>query len=101
MDGHINYKSFFFGPGWAEGYAHGNASLVPSDLPLFPASVNAHTPCDVGVAAVCPMDENGNFQISLCMMWEKELLSRCRQIILRSITICPGSGAGWRSTLTR
>lgn len=82
MDGHINYKSFFFGPGWAEGYAHGNASLVPSDLPLFPASVNAHTPCDVGVAAVCPMDENGNFQISLCMMWEKELLSRCRQIIL-------------------
>lgn len=94
MDGHINYKSFFFGPGWAEGYAHGNASLVPSDLPLFPASVNAHTPCDVGVAAVCPMDENGNFQISLCMMWEKELLSRCRQIILEVNHNLPGVRGG-------
>ena len=82
MDGHINLRGFFFSSGWAEGNKHGSASLIPSDLPLYADSVNACSPCDTAVAAVSPMDENGNFQVGLCLMWEKELFQRCKRFIL-------------------
>lgn len=82
MDGHINTEGFFYGPGWSQGSRYQNCSLVPSALSDFPGLMSAYRPSNVFVAAVTPMDEHGNMQISLCLMWEPECLATCEKIIL-------------------
>ncbi|MBR1780384.1 MAG: 4-hydroxybutyrate--acetyl-CoA CoA transferase [Oscillospiraceae bacterium] len=72
MNGHINTGGFFYGPGWGEGHQKLNTSLIVTDLPDYANFVADHKPCNVFVASVTPMDEKGNFQIGLCMMWEPE-----------------------------
>ena len=72
MNGHINTGGFFFGPGWGEGQQKLNTSMIVTDLPSFGRFVSEHRPPNVFVAQVTPMDENGKFQIGLCMMWEPE-----------------------------
>lgn len=72
MNGHINTGGFFYGPGWGEGHKKLNCSMIVTDLPDFPGFVCQHRPPNVFVAQVTPMDENGKFQIGLCMMWETE-----------------------------
>ena len=63
---------FFYGPGWGEGHKKLNCSLIVTDLPDYGRFVAEHRPPNVFVAQTTPMDENGKFQISLCMMWEPE-----------------------------
>lgn len=77
MDGHINTQNFFFGPDLSEGFRQGNVSFIPTDLPDFGALANAHRPTNVYIAATTPMDENGDFQIGLCLMYDKEALETC------------------------
>ena len=68
----INTGGFFYGPGWGEGHKKLNCSLIVTDLPDYGRFVAEHRPPNVFVAQTTPMDENGKFQISLCMMWEPE-----------------------------
>ena len=74
-EGHLNTQGFFYGPGWGEGHQKGNVSLTVTDLPDYGPFVCQHTPPNVFVGAVTPMDDNGNFQIGLCLMWETEMLA--------------------------
>lgn len=77
MDGHINTQNFFFGPDLAEGWRQGNVSYIAADLPDFGAVANAHRPTNVYIASTTPMDENGDFQVGLCLMYDKEALETC------------------------
>ena len=72
MNGHINTGGFFYGPGWGEGHKNLNCSLIVTDLPDYARFVADYKPCNVFVASVSPMDDEGNFQVGLCMMWEQE-----------------------------
>lgn len=72
MNGHINTGGFFYGPSWKVGQQHHNTSLIVTDLPDYGHFVAEHRPPNVFVGQVTPMDENGNFQIGLCLMWETE-----------------------------
>ncbi len=55
----------------------------PNDLPDQPIWYNGAYPRNVYISAVTPMDENGNFQVNLSQMWERDIdpLS-CERIIL-------------------
>ena len=75
MNGHINTGGFFYGPSWKVGHQKLNTSLIVTDLPDFARFVADYRPANVFVGQVTPMDENGNFQIGLCMMWEPDSLA--------------------------
>lgn len=83
MVGHIITQSAFYGRGWEEPQRLGNCTFVACDLYDQPISYNAAYPRNVYIAAVTPMDENGNFQVNLSQMWERDIdpLS-CERIIL-------------------
>ena len=74
MNGHINTSGFFFGNGWREGNVKLNTSLCVTDLPSYGRFTSEYKPANVFVAGVSPMDENGNFAIATCLMWEVESL---------------------------
>ncbi len=74
MNGHINTGGFFFGRNFMRGQEQGNVSYIVTDLCDYANFIVAHKPYNVYIAAASPMDENGNFQVSLCLMWEKETL---------------------------
>ena len=82
MDGHINTGSFFFGHDLAEGMRAGNCTFIPADMCDYSTFTQGHYPCNVFAAAATPMDENGNFQVSLCMMFEDAAYSCADKIIL-------------------
>lgn len=73
MNGHINTQGFFMGKDMREGLSRGNSSFFPTDICNNGSFITLSDP-NVYVAGVSPMDENGNFQIGLCNMWEKEPL---------------------------
>ena len=79
MNGRINTGGFFYGRNFMDGQQHGNTSYIVTDLCDYANFACAHKDYNVFVAAVSPMDENGNFQVGLCMMWEKETLEKVRQ----------------------
>ena len=83
MKGHILTQSAFFAKGWERPLEFGNVTFVPNDLRDQPFWYNAANPRNVYIAAVTPMDENGNFQVNLSQMWERDIdpLS-CKKIIL-------------------
>ncbi len=82
MNGHINSGGFFFSSAFYEGMKHGNSSYIPLDLCDYGSIVTSYKPCDTFIAAVSPMDENGNFNLGLCLMWEEDCLPTCNKIIL-------------------
>ncbi len=81
--GHILTQSAFFSKGWERPLELGNCTFVPNDLRDQPFWYNAANPRNTCIAAVTPMDENGNFQVNLSQMWERDIdpLS-CKKIIL-------------------
>ncbi len=79
MNGHINTGGFFYGTGWNEGHKNLNTSLIVTDLPDYAPFVCEHRPPNVYVAQVAPMDDNGNFQVGLCLMWETETYEAVRK----------------------
>ena len=82
MNGHINTGSPLYGEAFNEGMKHGNTSFIVSDICDYSRFVTEHKPVNTFIAAVSPMDENGNFQVGLSMMWEKECIETCSKIIL-------------------
>lgn len=82
MNGHINTGSPLYGEAFMEGMKHGNTSHIVCDMCDYARFINEHKPCNTFVAAVSPMDENGNFQVGFSLMWEKECLETCNKIIL-------------------
>ena len=81
--GHFLTQSAFYSKGWMKPIELGTCTFVPNDLPDQPIWYNAAYPRNVYIAAVTPMDENGNFQVNLSQMWERDIdpLS-CERIIL-------------------
>lgn len=73
----------FFAQPFREGMKYGNVAYFPSDLNDFMISVQACQPHNVFVAAVPPMDENGDFWLGTCLMWEAEAIKTCGRIILQ------------------
>lgn len=69
VKGHIFTQGFFFGKDMREGLPKGNSSYFPSDICNNDLFINKNNPT-VFIAASTLMDEEGNFQISLCNMWE-------------------------------
>ncbi len=82
MDGHINTGSFFFGKNFMDGQVHRNVSYIVTDLCDYSTFVQEHKPCNTFVAACTPMDDEGFFEVGLCMMWEAECFETCEKIIL-------------------
>ena len=81
--GYFFTQSAFFSKGWQRPLELGNCTFVPNDLRDQPFWYNAANPRNTYIAAVTPMDENGNFQVNLSQMWERDIdpLS-CKKIIL-------------------
>ncbi|MCD7748441.1 MAG: 4-hydroxybutyrate--acetyl-CoA CoA transferase, partial [Oscillospiraceae bacterium] len=82
MDGHINTGSFFFGRDLSNGMKNGNTSFIPADMCDYSTFTSGHFPCNVFAAAATPMDENGNMQVGLCMMYEDAAYASADKIVL-------------------
>ena len=82
MNGRINTGSFFFGRDLSNGMKNGNTSFIPADMCDYTFFTSSHYPCNVFAAAAAPMDENGNFQVGLCMMYEDAAYASADKIIL-------------------
>ena len=82
MDGHINIGSFFLGKDLSNGMRAGNATFIPADMCDYSTFTQGHFPCNVFIAAATPMDENGNLQVGLCMMFEDAAFACADRIIL-------------------
>ena len=84
MKGHIITQSAFFARGWEEPQRKGNATFVACDLYDQPFSYNAAYPRNVYCVAATPMDENGNFQVNLSLMWEMDIWNQgtCRKKVI-------------------
>ena len=82
MNGHINTGSSLYGEAFNEGMKHGNTSHIVADMCDYSTFISAYKPCNTFIAAVTPMDENGNFQVGLSLQWEKESIATCDKIIL-------------------
>lgn len=66
MRGHIEMYNFFFGPTfYKNSLPMGLVDYVPSDLQsYYTVAVSGH-PSNVAIAAVTPMDENGDFHVPM------------------------------------
>lgn len=82
MDGHINVGTFFMGKDLSNGMRTGNATFIPADMCDYSTFTQGHYPCDVFVAAATPMDENGNLQVGLSMMFEDAAYACANRIVL-------------------
>lgn len=71
--GHIMTQSAFFSKGWQRPLELGTCTFVPNDLHDQPIWYNGANPRNTYIAAVTPMDENGNFQVNLSQMWERDI----------------------------
>ena len=83
--GHVLTLGHFFHKNFREGYQLGLASYLPSDLHNFIKLRTEYQPNNVFIAKVTDMDENGNFQIPYCQMFEREMLS-CAETVILEIT---------------
>ena len=82
MDGHINIGSFFMGKDLTNGMEAGNCTYIPVDMCDYATFTQEHFPCNVFIAAATPMDENGNMQVSLAMIYEDAAFACSDKIIL-------------------
>ena len=82
MDGHINTGSFFLGKDLQNGMRAGNCTYIPADMCDYSTFTQGHFPCNIFIAAASPMDENGNMQVSLDMMYEDAAYACADKIIL-------------------
>lgn len=80
--GHVMTLGHFFHTNFREGYALGLTSYLPSDLHNFMRFRTDYKPNNVFIAKVTDMDENGNFQIPYCQMFEREAYECAETVIL-------------------
>ena len=80
--GHVLTLGHFYHTNFREGHALGITSYLPSDLHNYMSLRTAYKPNNVFIAKVTDMDENGNFQIPYCQMFEREALACAKTVIL-------------------
>ncbi len=82
--GHVMTLGHFYHTNFREGHALGITSYLPSDLHNYMRFRTQYKPNNVFIARVTDMDENGNFQIPYCQMFEREALA-CATIVILEI----------------
>ena len=82
LRGHIFTVSHLFHTDLRKAQEMRLAAYIPSDLSTFSAIRCAVAPNNVFVAQVSDMDEEGNFCIPYCQMFEKEQLACAKTVIL-------------------
>ena len=82
LRGHIFTVSHLFHTDLRKAQAMNLAAYIPSDLSIFSPIRCSVAPNNVFVAQVSDMDEDGNFCIPYCQMFEKEQLACAKTIIL-------------------
>ena len=80
--GHILTLGHFYHTNFRQGHALGITSYLPTDLHNYMKLRTEYAPNNVFIAKVTDMDENGNFQIPYCQMFEREALACAKTIIL-------------------
>ena len=80
--GHILTLGHFYHTNFRQGHALGITSYLPSDLHNYMKLRTAYKPNNVFIAKVTDMDEQGNFQIPYCQMFEREALACADTVIL-------------------
>ncbi len=80
--GHVLTVGHFYHTNFREGHALGITSYLPSDLHNYMRFRTAYKPNNVFIAKVTDMDENGNFQIPYCQMFEREAYACADTVIL-------------------
>lgn len=89
FDGVIDTRGNFFAKPFQQGLEHGNTSFIPAALNDFMAGYQKVHPTNVFMGMVTPMDENGDFWLGTCLMWETEAIQTCTKIILQINTRLP------------
>ena len=82
MNGHINTGSPLYGEAFREGMRYGNTTHIVADMCDYANFITEHKPCNTFIAAVCPPDESGCFQVGFSLMWEQECFQTCDKVIL-------------------
>lgn len=80
--GHILTLGHFYHTNFRQGHALGITSYLPTDLHNYMKLRTEYSPNNVFIAKVTDMDENGNFQIPYCQMFEREALACAKTVIL-------------------
>lgn len=79
MRDHINCTGFFIGRDFPEGIQRGQCSYMPTDLAMFAQlAIDTH-PATIYAAATTTMDENGDFEVGMCNVWDHEFLNAIKQ----------------------
>ena len=82
MAGHVLTVSHFFDTNLREGYDRGIATYIPSDLHNFMTVRREVARDNIFWAACAPMDDEGNFCVPYCQMFEQDAYEACDRIIL-------------------
>lgn len=81
MGGHIRSGGIMFGPGLRAGMKVGNSTYCPGNLhDVYLRRMEYQRP-DFFICEVAPMDEQGYFQIPLCLMGEADAIDYARTVI--------------------
>jgi len=74
MSSHIISSGVFFGPGLRAGYKMGNSTYSPGNLHDALVRRMEYRKPNIFFCGAAPMDEQGYFQMPLCLMGEREAL---------------------------
>ena len=75
MSEHIMTLNYFFGPVYHKALPMGNCSYIPVDLPNYYKDTAAHRRPNVYMAAVSPMDENGDMYVGMNQTNESDAIA--------------------------
>lgn len=80
---HVRYLTLFFGPHARAGGKEGWIEFIPNYFSEIPGLIEReYFPCDVVCSLASPMDENGNFSISLGTDYTMAAMAKARDVIL-------------------
>ncbi len=75
MGSHVMTLNYFYGPVYLKAHPLGNCSFIPCDLPGYYTSTSAHRRPNVFMAAVSPMDENGDMFVGMNQTNESDAIA--------------------------
>jgi len=75
MSEHIMTLNYFYGPIYQKAHPLGNCSFIPVDLPNYYKDTAAHRRPNIYMAAVSPMDENGDMYVGMNQTNESEAIA--------------------------
>ena len=80
--GHVHTVGHFYHTNFRQGHELGLTSYIPTDLHNYMKLRTEYMPNNVFIAQTTDMDENGNFQIPYCQMFEGEAFACAKTVIL-------------------